>query len=63
VQQWRVEIDHIHVVLVISPKYAVSRIVGKMKANVSRQPDFGILNSREHIGALCCGLLDSSPRP
>ena len=37
VQQWSVQIDHIHVVLVIPPKYAVSRIVGKMKANLSRQ--------------------------
>ena len=30
------QIDHIHMVLVIPPKYAVSSIVGKMKANVSR---------------------------
>ena len=37
VQQWSVQIDHIHVVLVIPPKYAVSSIVGKMKANLSRQ--------------------------
>jgi putative transposase len=37
VQQWSVQIDHIHVVMVIPPKYAVSSIVGKMKANLSRQ--------------------------
>jgi len=37
VQQWSVQIDHIHMVLVIPPKYAVSSMVGKMKANVSRQ--------------------------
>ena len=37
VQQWSVQIDHIHLVLVIPPKYAVSNIVGKMKANLSRQ--------------------------
>ncbi|WP_447969850.1 IS200/IS605 family transposase [Nitrospira sp. M1] len=37
VKQWSVQVDHIHVVLVIPPKYAVSSIVGKMKANVSRQ--------------------------
>ena len=37
VQQWSVQIDHIHMVLVMPPKYAVSSIVGKMKANVSRQ--------------------------
>ena len=37
VQQGSVEVDHIHVVLVIPPKNAVPSIVGKMKANVSRQ--------------------------
>ena len=37
IQQWSVQIDHIHVVLVIPPKYAVSSIVGKMKANLSWQ--------------------------
>ena len=37
VQQWSGQVDHIHVVLVIPPKYAVSSIVGKMKANLSRQ--------------------------
>jgi putative transposase len=33
VQQWSVQVDHIHVVMVNPPKYAVSSIVGKMKAN------------------------------
>ncbi len=37
VQQWSVQVDHIHVVLVIPPKYAVLSIVGKMKANLSRE--------------------------
>ncbi len=37
VQHWSVQVDHIHVVMVIPPKYAVSSIVGKMKANLSRQ--------------------------
>jgi len=37
VQQWSVRVDHIHVVMVIPPQYAVSNIVGKMKANVSRR--------------------------
>ncbi len=37
VQQWSVQINHIHMVVVIPPKYAVSSIVGKMKANLSRQ--------------------------
>ena len=37
VQQWSVRVDHMHVVMGIPPKYAVSSIVGKMKANLSRQ--------------------------
>ena len=36
VQQWGVQVDPIHVVLVIPPKDAVSSIVGKMKVNLSR---------------------------
>ena len=41
VQQWSIPVDHIDVVLAIPPKYAVSDIVGKIKATLSRQ--------------LCCG--------
>jgi len=37
VQQWSVQIDHMHMVLVSPPKYAVSSMVGKMKAHLSRQ--------------------------
>ncbi len=37
IQQWSVQIDHIHVVMGIPPKYAVSSFEDKMKANVSRQ--------------------------
>jgi REP-associated tyrosine transposase len=41
VQQWSVQIDHIHLGLVLPPKYAVSSMVGKMKANLSRQLRLG----------------------
>ena len=37
VQQWSIQVDHVHVVAVIPPKYAVSAIVGKIKANTSRE--------------------------
>lgn len=37
VQEYSVPVDHIQVVMVIPPKYAVSSIVGKMKAKLSRQ--------------------------
>ena len=32
-----IQVDHIHLVIVIPPKYAVSEIVGKIKANTSRE--------------------------
>ena len=32
-----IQIDHVHLVIVIPPKYAVSAIVGKIKANTSRE--------------------------
>ena len=37
VEQFSVQVDHVHVVAVIPPKYAVSAIVGKIKANTSRE--------------------------
>ncbi len=35
IQQWSIQVDHVHVIAVIPPKYAVSAIVGKIKANTS----------------------------
>src|SRR6266852_1004313 len=32
-----IQVDHMHLVIVIPPKYAVSEIVGKIKANTSRE--------------------------
>jgi len=63
VQQWSVQIDHIHMVPVIPQKYAVSSIVGKMKANLTRQlrlryPEL----KRTYWGGWCCGLRGSSLR-
>jgi len=37
IQEHSVQADHVHVVAVIPPKYAVSMIVGKIKANTSRE--------------------------
>ena len=37
VQQWNGQIDHIHVVIGMPPKYAVSSMIGKRKANLSRK--------------------------
>src|SRR5512147_2010307 len=37
VKEVSIQLDHVHVVAVIPPKYAVSAIVGKIKANTSRE--------------------------
>ena len=37
IETLRIQVDHIHLVIVIPPKYAVSAIVGKIKANPSRE--------------------------
>ena len=37
VEQCSIQLDQVHVVAVIPPKYAVSAIVGKIKANTSRE--------------------------
>ena len=37
IEQASIQPDHIHLVAVIPPKYAVSAIVGKIKANTSRE--------------------------
>jgi putative transposase len=37
VEQVSIQVDHVHLVAVIPPKYAVSAIVGKIKANTSRE--------------------------
>ena len=37
IDTYNIQEDHVHLVMVIPPKYAVSTIVGKMKSNSSRQ--------------------------
>lgn len=36
IEKYSIEVDHVHLIIVIPPKYAVSAIVGKIKANTSR---------------------------
>ena len=36
VKKFNIQEDHVHMVVVIPPKYSVSGVVGKMKANTSR---------------------------
>jgi len=37
VEQVSIQLDHVHLVAVIPPQYAVSAVVGKIKANTSRE--------------------------
>ena len=37
IEKFSIQVDHVHLVVVIPPKYAVSAIVGKIKANTSRE--------------------------
>lgn len=36
IEKFSIQIDHVHLVSVIPPKYSVSSVVGRMKANTSR---------------------------
>ena len=35
--EWNIQVDHIHLLMVIPPKYAVSDVIGKMKQYTARQ--------------------------
>ena len=37
IEKYSVQIDHVHLIIVIPPKYSVSSIIGKIKANTSRE--------------------------
>jgi putative transposase len=36
IEKYNIQEDHVHLIVVIPPKYSVSQIVGKMKVNTSR---------------------------
>jgi putative transposase len=37
IEKYSIQADHVHLIIVIPPKYSVSAIVGKIKANTSRE--------------------------
>ena len=37
IEKYSIQYDHLHIVIVIPPKYSVSSIIGKIKANTSRE--------------------------
>ena len=37
IEKYSIQGDHLHIVIIIPPKYSVSSIIGKIKANTSRE--------------------------
>jgi len=37
IEKFSIQVDHVHLIMVIPPKYAVSALIGKLKANTSRE--------------------------
>jgi len=37
IEKYSIQQDHIHLIIIIPPKYSVSTIIGKIKANTSRE--------------------------
>ena len=37
IEDYSIQTDHVHLVIIIPPRYSVSSIVGKLKANTSRE--------------------------
>ena len=37
IEKYSMQVDHVHLIIIIPPKYSVSRIIGKIKANTSRE--------------------------
>ena len=37
IEKYSIQKDHLHIVIIIPPKYSVSSIIGKIKANTSRE--------------------------
>lgn len=37
IEKFSIQDDHLHIVIIIPPKYSVSSIIGKIKANTSRE--------------------------
>jgi len=37
IEKYSIQQDHVHMIIIIPPKYSVSAIVGKIKANTSRE--------------------------
>lgn len=55
--------DHVHLVVIIPPRYSVSEIVRKIKANTSREVRKNFLGSKKFISKMSSGPSDFFLRP
>ena len=37
IEKYSIQVDHVHIIIIIPPKYSVSDMIGKIKANTSRE--------------------------
>src|ERR687893_475954 len=63
IETFSIQLDHLHLMIVIPPKYSVSAIIGKIKANTSRESVSAFPGSKRYIGGMSFGLLVFSPPP
>ena len=57
IERYSVQIDHVHLIIIIPPKYSVSRMIGKIKANTSRE----LRDRIEEVRKIYCGNQSWSP--
>ena len=57
IEKYSIQEDHIHLVTIIPPKYSVSGIVGKIKANTSREVRLHFEWVKKYTGGRSFGLL------
>jgi len=61
IEKYSIQIDHVHLIIIIPPRYSVSWIVGKIKANTSREIRIKFTWIKKYIGVMNSGLLVFSP--
>ena len=56
IEKYSIQKDHIHLVIIIPPRYSVSGIIGKIKANTSREIRKKFESVKKYTGATNFGL-------
>ena len=61
IEKYSIQIDHVHLIIIIPPRYSVSGVTGKIKANTSREIRKKFKWVRRYIDVMNSGLLVFSP--